>query len=132
MAVPNLFLKFHLLASHCLDWTYCPFQAAWTGTSAIVSLISLGWGIAAYSSALRMTRDDKNKLTWAGMILQTFWRAGMICARLTALVMLALAIHHWIFIVMCKFVIKHNRLNISWVKTIFISWIGSKRHSTEQ
>ena len=66
-------------------------------------MVSLGWGIAAYSSALRMTREDKNKLSWTGMILQTFWRVGMLSARLTALVMLSLALHHWTFIVMCKF-----------------------------
>jgi hypothetical protein len=65
-------------------------------------MVSLGWGIAAYSSALRMSREDKEKLSWTGMILQTFWRVGMLSARLTALVMLALALHHWAFIVMCK------------------------------
>lgn len=65
-------------------------------------MISLAWSIAAYNSALRMTRDDKNELTWTGWILQTFWRFGMITARLTGLVMLALTIHHWIFIGICK------------------------------
>ena len=66
-------------------------------------MVSLGWGIAAYSSALRMSREDKEKLSWTGMILQTVWRVGMLSARLTALVMLALALHHWTFIIMCKF-----------------------------
>jgi len=65
-------------------------------------MVSLGWGIAAYSSAVRMTREDKNKLGWPGMIFQTLWRAGMLAARLTALVTLALALDHWAFIVICK------------------------------
>jgi hypothetical protein len=50
----------------------------------------------------RLTRDDKSKLTWAGMVMQAFWRVGMLSARLTALVLLALTLHHWTFIVICK------------------------------
>ena len=103
-------------------------QALWTGVSAITSLVSLGWGIgknnqsedayflfmfslticlmcfvaAAYSSALRMIRADKNVMTWGGMIFQTLWRAGMLTARIVALVILALALDHWIIVIMCK------------------------------
>ncbi len=51
---------------------------------------------------MRMVRSEKGKLTWAGMILQTVWRFGMLSARIVALVLLTLTIHEWIFIVMCK------------------------------
>ena len=83
------------------DWS--TEKAAWTGISAISSIVSLGWGIAAYSSAMRMTREDKGKMTWAGMILQALWRAGMLTARIVALVMLALAMDQWAIAVLCKF-----------------------------
>lgn len=75
-------------------------QAAWTGISALASTISLGWGIAAYSSAMRMLREDKGKMTWMGMILQTMWRFGMLSARIAALVLLSLALHQWAIIVL--------------------------------
>ena len=77
-------------------------QAIWTGLSAIASMVSLGWGIASYSSAMRMVRSEKRKMTWTGMILQTVWRSGMLSARIVALVLLMLALHEWFIIVLCK------------------------------
>ena len=76
--------------------------ASWTGLSAISSVISLGWGIAAYSSAMRMTKEDKLNMSWTGMIFQTFWRAGMLTARIVALIVLAMALEEWAIAVMCK------------------------------
>ena len=96
-------LVFHLyvmiVKSH---WT--TEEAAWTGMSAVASIISLGWGIAAYSSAMRMIRENshKGKLSWAGMVFQTLWRAGMLTARICALVTLALALHQWALVVLRK------------------------------
>ena len=83
------------------DWTN--EQAAWTGISAVASVVSLGWGITAYSSAMRMIRADKAKLSWAGMTFQTLWRAGMLTARVVSLVILALVLRQWALIVICKF-----------------------------
>ena len=77
-------------------------QATWTGMSAVMSVVSVGWGIAAYSSAQRMVRNDKNKMSWAGFIFQVLWRAGMLTARIVALVMLTLAVDHWVIVVMSK------------------------------
>ncbi len=82
------------------EWS--PMQAAWTGISAVASMVSLGWGIAAYSSAMRMIRPDKGKMSWSGMVTQTFWRAGMLTARIVALVMLTYALEKWTLVVMCK------------------------------
>jgi len=77
-------------------------RISWTAISALASMISLGWGIAAYSSAMRMVRAEKSKMTWTGMILQTIWRFGMLSARITALVLLTLTVHEWVFIIMCE------------------------------
>lgn len=77
-------------------------QATWTGMSAVASMVSLGWGVAAYSSAMRMIREDKGKMTWAGMILQTLWRFGMLTARIVAMVVLTLALDQWALILLCK------------------------------
>ena len=66
--------------------------------------ISLGWGIAAYSSAMRMIipHANKGKMSWTGMILQTLWRFGMISARLVALILVSLGLHEWTLVVLCK------------------------------
>lgn len=95
-------LVFHLYVMIVNNQKWLPEQAAWTGMSAITSMVSLGWGIAAYSSAMRNIRPDKGKMSWSGMITQTLWRAGMLTARIVALVMLALALDQWAVIVLCK------------------------------
>ena len=82
------------------DWT--TFNVTWTGISAIASTISLGWGVAAYSQALRIVREDKGKMSWVGMVFQTLWRFFMLSARVVALVLLCLALHQWAVIVICK------------------------------
>ena len=94
-------LVFHLYVM--LERSYWPnTQIAWTAMSALASMISLGWGIAAYSSAMRMVLPKKSKMSWAGMIFQTLWRFGMIAARLVALVVLSLALKEMAIVVICK------------------------------
>ena len=89
-----------------MEWSYWPtHQIAWTAVSALASLVSLGWGIAAYSSAMRMVQLSKTTLSWTGMILQTMWRFGMISARLVALVLMSLALKEWTILVICKYMI---------------------------
>ncbi|TRY61950.1 hypothetical protein TCAL_08880 [Tigriopus californicus] len=75
-------------------------QVIWTGISAITSMVSLGWGIAAYSSSQRMVRSEKGKMTWTGMILQTIWRFGMLSARIISMVMLTVALNEWSLVVL--------------------------------
>lgn len=75
-------------------------QVVWTGISAITSMVSLGWGIAAYSSSQRMVRSEKGKMTWTGMILQTIWRFGMLSARIISMVMLTVALNEWSLVVL--------------------------------
>ena len=77
-------------------------STAWISLSAVASTVSLGWGVAAYSQALRLVRADKGKLSWPGMLLQTLWRFFMISARVAALVLLILALSQWALIVICK------------------------------
>ena len=73
--------------------------SAWTIISAVASCISLGWGVAAYSQALRLVREDKGELSWLGMGLQTTWRFFTLAARISAMVLLTLAIGKWAVIV---------------------------------
>ena len=47
-------------------------------------------------------QDGKIVMSWNGMIFQTAWRFGMISARITALLMLALKLEEWIIIILCK------------------------------
>lgn len=105
-------LVFHLYVM-IVNNKWAPEQAAWTGMSAIASMISLGWGIAAYSSAMRMIQPDKGKMSWPGMITQTLWRAGMLTARIVALVMLTLALDRWAIIVMCKYLISPRTRSVN-------------------
>ncbi len=100
-SAPQLVFHLYVMMRRKQEWT--AGQAAWTALSALASMVSLGWGIAAYSSAMRMARAEKGKMTWAGMVLQTAWRFGMLSARIVALVLLTLTVHEWIVIVLCKF-----------------------------
>ena len=78
--------------------------------------MSLGWGVAAYSQALRLVRADKGRLSWAGLVLQTCWRVSMLTARVAALVLLCLALGHWALIVLgrCHLAIpSHSHLQLS-------------------
>ena len=94
-------LVFHLYVMlYRNQWPWS--DVAWTALSALASMVSLGWGIAAYSSAMRMVRVGKKEMTWTGMILQTVWRFGMLGARITAMVLLAVALHEWVVIVLRK------------------------------
>jgi len=91
------------------DWT--TFNVTWTGISAIASTVSLGWGVAAYSQALRIVREDKGKMSWLGMVFQTLWRFFMLSARVAALVLLCLALQQWAVIV----IFVHWFLMTAWV-----------------
>ena len=49
-----------------------------------------------------MVREDKSAMTWVGMVLQTIWRFSMLSARIVALVLIALTLHNWFFLVIGK------------------------------
>ena len=100
-SAPQLVFQLFVLCT-CLDLTTFNLNVTWTGVSAVASTVSLGWGVAAYSQALRLVREDKGKLSWLGMALQTLWRFFMISARIVALVLLSLALNQWALIVICK------------------------------
>lgn len=61
-------------------------------------MVSLGWGIAAYTKAMRNTRLDKHKMTISGLVLQTVWRGGMIGARVLALALVATLLEGWLLL----------------------------------
>ena len=66
-------------------------------------MVSLGWGIAAYTKAMRNTRLDKHKMTVSGLVLQTVWRAGMIGARVLALALVATYLEGWLLFFLGEF-----------------------------
>lgn len=88
-SAPQLVLQVYIMLS---DRDY----SAWTAITAFTSMVSLGWGIAAYTKAMRNTRLDKHKMTVSGLVLQTVWRAGMIGARVLALALVATYLEGWL------------------------------------
>ncbi|XP_046594377.1 uncharacterized protein LOC107220108 isoform X1 [Neodiprion lecontei] len=72
----------------------------WTTISAAASLCSLAWAIAAYTRAMRRARPDKCENAWPSLTLQAFWRGGMLTSRIAALVLAAVCIKEWIFLLL--------------------------------
>ncbi|CAM1311585.1 XKR6 (predicted) [Pycnogonum litorale] len=118
-SAPQLVLQLYIMVT-TNHWT------PWTGISALASLISLSWGIASYSKAMRNVRPDKAVISWTGLILQTIWRVGMVTSRVTSLVIFAVAFKIWLVAVMAFHVI----LAYIWVtlqKTDFCStWVEER------
>ncbi|XP_077991539.1 XK-related protein 6-like [Glandiceps talaboti] len=81
-------------------------EAHWlTATSACVSLVSLAWALAAYHKALRESRDDKENISYVGIVFQMTWRLFTVAARVIALALFAsiflwavfiIVIVHWL------------------------------------
>ncbi|GFW92884.1 XK-related protein 4 [Trichonephila clavipes] len=90
-SAPQLVLQLYIMVS-THDWNL------WTGISAVACIISLSWGIAAYSKAMRNLRLDKEKLSWWGLLFQSMWRIGMVSARIISMVLFAVIYGHWLFI----------------------------------
>ncbi|KAK4317653.1 hypothetical protein Pmani_011275 [Petrolisthes manimaculis] len=74
--------------------------SVWTGITAVSSLVSLGWGVAAYTKAMRNTRPNKHKMSVAGLVLQTVWRAGTLAARVAAMALAATVFQMWMLLIM--------------------------------
>ncbi|XP_064104747.1 uncharacterized protein LOC135214407 [Macrobrachium nipponense] len=92
-SAPQLVLQLYIMMSF-LEYT------AWTALTAFTSMVSLAWGIAAYTKAMRNARLDKHKMTISGLTLQTFWRIGMIAARVASLALVATVLKGWLLLVM--------------------------------
>ncbi|GFT92068.1 XK-related protein 6 [Nephila pilipes] len=103
-SAPQLVLQLYIMISTD-DWNL------WTGISAIACIISLSWGIAAYSRALRNLRLDKEILSCWGLLFQAVWRIGMVSARIISMVLFAVAYGHWLFL----------GIGLHWL--IMITWI---------
>ena len=73
------------------------------GISAVASLASLAWAVAAYTRAMRRARPDKMHVSWPGLLCQAMWRGGMITARISTLVLFAIGFRAWLFVLMGKF-----------------------------
>ncbi|XP_070555805.1 uncharacterized protein [Ptychodera flava] len=107
-SAPQLVLQLYILLTVNEDHI-------WTGVSAAVSLISLSWSLAAYSKAHRQVREDKNTVSWAGLILQTLWRTCMILSRVVAVVFFASFFKVYTFVV----------LGVHWL--VMTIWIYSQK-----
>ena len=70
--------------------------------TAFTSMVSLGWGIAAYTKAMRNARLDKHKMTFSGLALQSIWRVGMIAARVASLALVATVLEGWLLLAVGK------------------------------
>nr|XP_045616315.1 uncharacterized protein LOC123769273 [Procambarus clarkii] len=92
-SAPQLILQLYIMMSYN-DYSI------WTGITAFTSMLSVGWGIAAYTKAMRNTRLDKHKMTLSGLVLQTLWRVGMLSARVSALALVATILEAWILLIM--------------------------------
>ncbi|KAJ4448166.1 hypothetical protein ANN_10179 [Periplaneta americana] len=68
------------------------------GVSAVASLASLAWAVAAYTRAMRLARPDKTRVSWPGLVCQATWRGGMVTARIATLVLFAVGFHAWLFL----------------------------------
>ncbi|KAG8184647.1 hypothetical protein JTE90_022695 [Oedothorax gibbosus] len=90
-SAPQLVLQLYIMVSTD-EWN------PWTGVSAVASVISLSWGIAAYSKAMRNVRPEKQSLTWWGLLFQSMWRIGMVSSRIVALVLFAVAYGYWLLL----------------------------------
>ncbi|CAL1285814.1 unnamed protein product [Larinioides sclopetarius] len=90
-SAPQLVLQLYIMVSTD-DWN------PWTGISAFASIVSLSWGIAAYSKAMRNIRPEKKRLSWWGLLFQSLWRIGMVSSRITAMVLFAVAYSYWLIV----------------------------------
>ncbi|GIX96517.1 XK-related protein 6 [Caerostris darwini] len=90
-SAPQLVLQLYIMISTD-DWN------PWTGISAIASVVSLSWGIAAYSKAMRNIRPEKKRLSWWGLIFQALWRIGMVSSRIVSMVLFAVVYGYWLIL----------------------------------
>lgn len=59
--------------------------------------------MAVYTHAMRQARPDKQKASLPGLVLQAIWRAGLLVARITALVLFTICCQAWIFLLLGKY-----------------------------
>ncbi|XP_035207577.1 XK-related protein 4-like [Stegodyphus dumicola] len=91
-SAPQLVLQLYIMVS-TEEWN------PWTGISAVASVLSLGWGISAYSKSMRSVRPEKKTLSWWGLLFQALWRIGMVSSRVTAMVLFAAIFGQWLLLV---------------------------------
>ena len=66
----------------------------------MVSLLAIGWAVAAYSHALRRAYREHYRVIWPGLLLQTVWHMATIASRVFALVAFASLFKEWIFMLL--------------------------------
>lgn len=70
------------------------------GFCAMMSLLAIGWAVAAYSHALRRAYREHYRVMWPGLLLQTLWHMSTTAARVFALVAFASLFKAWLFLLL--------------------------------
>ncbi|GLH01612.1 XK-related protein [Gryllus bimaculatus] len=65
------------------------------GWAVVCSLISVAWSLTSYHRSVRFARDDKEKLSWQGAVMQFCWHLMSTVARVLALSLLASLYPAW-------------------------------------
>ncbi|XP_074641924.1 XK-related protein 6-like [Tubulanus polymorphus] len=95
-SAPQLVLQLYIMVSQeqNTDLPRVIFQAV----SCSISLLSLAWSLTSYHKALRFTRDDKENLSYCGMLFHFLWQSFIIGPRVVAIAMFASHYGFYIFI----------------------------------
>ncbi|XP_058804638.1 uncharacterized protein LOC131671874 [Phymastichus coffea] len=91
ISVPQIILQVYIMA-------ILQYLSFWTSASVITSLCSVTWALSAYALLTNRANQDKSQFTWSSMMIQGFWRGGMLAARIAALVLAAICFKTWILV----------------------------------
>lgn len=65
---------------------------AWT---VLAGVISIAWSLTSYHRSIRFARDDKNKVSWEGIMVAFIWHLMSVVSRVLALSLLAVIYPSW-------------------------------------
>lgn len=57
------------------------------------------WAFSAYALLTNRANQDKSLFTWSSMMVQGFWRGGMLASRIAALVLAAICLKTWVLVI---------------------------------
>ncbi|XP_008217525.1 uncharacterized protein LOC100679287 isoform X2 [Nasonia vitripennis] len=92
VSVPQIILQIYTMA-------VLQHVSFWTSASVIASICSLTWGLTAYALLINRTNQDNSHYTWSSMMIQGFWRGGMLASRIAALVLAAMCFKAWMLVI---------------------------------
>ncbi|XP_063218079.1 XK-related protein 4-like [Bacillus rossius redtenbacheri] len=93
-AAPQAVLQLMILIFHANQQRASSLQAL-QGWAVICSLLSVAWSLTSYHRSVRFARDDKEKLSWQGALMQFCWHLMSTVSRVLALSLLASLFPAW-------------------------------------